>query len=62
MTANYKTIALLSHATKLLLNIAKTRLKGRIEKTLRENQFGFMAGRGTKEAILALCQIVARRI
>ncbi|KAI5755057.1 hypothetical protein M8J77_013699 [Diaphorina citri] len=60
--ANYRTIAILSHASKILLNITKNRLKGKIEQKIDEDQFGFRSGRGTREAILALRHIIERRV
>uniref|UniRef100_A0A8D9DT62 Craniofacial development protein 2 n=1 Tax=Cacopsylla melanoneura TaxID=428564 RepID=A0A8D9DT62_9HEMI len=60
--SNYRTIALLSHASKILLNIIKNRLKRRIDTHLGEDQFGFRSQTGTREAILALRQILERRI
>lgn len=59
---NYRTISLLSHTSKLMLNIVKNRIKRKIETNLEEDQFGFRAGRGTREAILALRMILERRI
>jgi len=57
---NYRTITLLSHASKILLNIIKNRLKGKIEDQLGKEQFGFRRERGTREAILRL--IIERRL
>jgi len=42
---NYITISiLLSHGSKILLNIIKNRLREKIEDHLSENQFGFRRG------------------
>lgn len=60
--SNYRTISLLSHASKILLNIIKNRLKGKIEEQIDEDQFGFRKNRGTREAIIALRQILERRL
>lgn len=60
--SNYRTISILSHTSKILLNIVKTRLKGKIESQLGDDQFGFRREKGTREAILALKQILERRI
>lgn len=59
---NYRTIALLSHVSKILLNIIKNRLRGKIEQNISEDQFGFRKGRGTKKAVLVLKQILERRV
>lgn len=45
--ANYRSVALLSHDAKILLNIAKPRLEGEIDQTLGEEQFSFKARKGT---------------
>lgn len=60
--SNYRTIALISHASKILLNIVKHRLRRRVEDTIDEDQYGFRSGRGTREAILSLRQILEKRI
>lgn len=52
--AKYKTISLLYHASKIIFNIIKNRIKGKIEPNLEEDQFGFRSGRRTIEAILTL--------
>lgn len=59
---NYRTIALLSHTSKILLNIIKNRLKNKVEQNLDEDQFGFRKGKGTREAILTVNQILERRL
>uniref|UniRef100_A0A8D8U352 Craniofacial development protein 2 n=1 Tax=Cacopsylla melanoneura TaxID=428564 RepID=A0A8D8U352_9HEMI len=60
--SNYRTISLLSHTSKILLNIIKNRLKEKVEQHLGDDQFGFRKERGTREAILALRQILERRL
>jgi len=63
---NYRTITLLSHASKILLTIIKNRLKRKIEDQLGKEQFGFRREgereRRTREAILALRLILERRL
>ena len=46
---NYKRIKLLSHTMKLWVRVIKRRI--RQETVIREDQFGFMPGRSTMEAI-----------
>uniref|UniRef100_A0A8D8Y198 Craniofacial development protein 2 n=1 Tax=Cacopsylla melanoneura TaxID=428564 RepID=A0A8D8Y198_9HEMI len=60
--SNYRTIALLSHASKILLNVVKNRMKTKVEERLEEDQFGFRKGKGTREGILALRMILERRL
>jgi len=59
---NYRTISLLTHASKILLNIIKHRIRKKTEINLGEDQFGFKQGMGTREAILALRTIAERRL
>jgi len=59
---NYRTISLLTHASKILLNIIKNRIWKKMETNLGEDQFGFRQGMGTREAILALRTIAKRRL
>ncbi|KAL4142182.1 hypothetical protein QTP88_004691 [Uroleucon formosanum] len=51
---NYRTMSLLTHASKILLIIIKNRIQKKIEKELDEDQFEFRQRIGTREAILAL--------
>jgi len=45
--SNYRTIAILSHSSKIILNIIKNRLKHKVEERLDNYQFGFRKGKGT---------------
>ncbi|XP_025410674.1 uncharacterized protein LOC112683732 [Sipha flava] len=60
--SNYRTIALLSHSFKKLINIVKNRIEKRVDERIDEDQFSFRCGRGTREAILSLRGILERRI
>jgi hypothetical protein len=59
---NYRTIALLSQPSKILLNIVKNIIKKKIDERIDEDQFGYRNGRGTREAIVSLREIMKRRI
>ena len=48
---NYRTISLISHASKIMLRIILNRLKSKAEELLSEEQAGFRAGRSTVEQI-----------
>ncbi|KAI5752456.1 hypothetical protein M8J77_017138 [Diaphorina citri] len=50
----YRTLSLLSHASKILTTIVKRRILQKVDENLECDQFGFRNGRGTREAILAL--------
>ncbi|KAD1514663.1 hypothetical protein E3N88_42703 [Mikania micrantha] len=56
--ANYRGIKLLSHTMKLWERVLETRL--RRETQVTENQFGFMPGRSTTEAIHILRRLMER--
>jgi hypothetical protein len=55
---NYRRIKLMSHTMKLWERIIKHRLRGVTNVT--ENQFGFMLGRSTMEAIFLISQLMER--
>ena len=55
---NYRGIKLLSHTTKLWERVIERRI--RQETRIRENQFGFMPGRSTTEAIHLLRRVVEK--
>ena len=56
--ANYRGIKLMSHTMKLWKKVIEKRL--RKETTVIENQFGFMLGRSTIEAIHFLRQLIEK--
>ena len=59
---NYRTISLISHPSKVLLQIILSRLKAQAESLLAEEQAGFRAGRSTTEQILNLHIITEKYI
>jgi hypothetical protein len=59
---NYRTISLIVHASKILLEIIRRRLKPHIESHLSEEQAGFRPGRSTVEQIFVWCQLAERYI
>ena len=50
--SNYYTIALISHASKVMLKILEARLLQSIHRELPEVQSGFRKGRGTRDQIV----------
>ena len=50
--ANYRTISLICHASKILIRIIINRMNPQIEKILAEEQVGFRKKRNTREYIL----------
>jgi Reverse transcriptase (RNA-dependent DNA polymerase)/Endonuclease-reverse transcriptase len=57
---NYRTITLIVHASKVLLEIIRKRLKPHIENNLSEEQAGFRPGRSTVEQIFVWRQLAER--
>ena len=57
---NYCTIALISHACKLMLKILQTRLQQYMNRGLPDVQAGFRKGRGTRDQIANMCWIIEK--
>ena len=51
LTSNYHTIALISHASKVMLKILQARLQQYVNHELPDVQDGFRKGRGTRDQI-----------
>ena len=49
--SNYRTIALISHTSKVILKILQARLRQYVNRELPDVQAGFRKGRGTREQI-----------
>ena len=49
--SNYRTIALISHASKVMLKILRARLQQYVNRELPDVQAGFRKGRGTRDPI-----------
>ena len=58
--SEYRTIALISHTSKILLHLIKRRITPIIERQLGESQMGFRKGKGTRDAIFQLRMINER--
>lgn len=58
----HRTISLMSNLTKVLLRVLMDRMRNRIIPEISETQFGFMADRGTRNAIFALRTVMERAI
>ena len=57
---NYRLIALISHASKILLHILNERLKSYLSREIAPEQAGFVKGKGTREQILIVRQVVEK--
>ena len=55
--SNYHTIALISHASKVMLQILQARLQQYVNRELPDVQAGFRNGRGTRDQIDNICWI-----
>ena len=50
-SSNYRTIALISHASKIMLKILQARLQQYVNRELSDIQAAFRKGRGTRDQI-----------
>ena len=57
---NYHTVALISHASKVMLKILQARLQQYINHQLPDVQTGFRKGRGTRDQIANNCWIIKK--
>ena len=58
--SNYHTIALISHASKVMLKILQARLQQYVNCELPDVQAGFRKGRGTRGQIANICWIIEK--
>ena len=58
--SNYCTIALISHASKLMFKILQARLQQYVNHELPDVQLVFRKGRGTRDQIANICWITEK--
>ena len=58
--SNYRTIALISHASKVMLKILQARLQQYVNHELPDVQAGFRKGRGARDQIANICWIIKK--
>ena len=58
--SNYHTIALISHANKVMLKILQSRLQQSMNYELLDVQAGFRQDRGTRDQIANICWIIEK--
>ena len=58
--SNYRTIALISHHSKMILKILQARLQQYMNQELPDVQAGFRKGRGTRDQIVNICSIIEK--
>ena len=58
--SNYRTTALISHASKVILKILQARLQQHVNRELPDVQAGFRKGRGTRDQIANISWIIKK--
>ena len=58
--SNYRTITLISHASKVMLKILQARLQQYVNSELADVQAGFRKGRGTRDQIANICWMIEK--
>ena len=58
--SNYRTVALISHANKIMLKILQARLLQYVNWEIPDVQAGFRKGRGTRDQITSICWIIKK--
>ena len=58
--SNYRTIVLISSASKVMLKILQARLQQYVNLELQDAQAGFRKGRGTRDQIANICWIIEK--
>ena len=58
--SNYHTIALISHASKVMLKILQARLQQSVNCEIPDVQAGYRKGRGTRDKISNICWIMKK--
>ena len=58
--SNFCTVALISHASKVMLKILQARLQQYVNGELPDVQAGFRKGRGTRDQIANICWIIKK--
>ena len=56
--SNYRTIAFISHTSKVMLKILQARLQQYMNREIPDVQVGFRKGRGTRDQIANICWIM----
>jgi len=58
--SNYLPIALISHASKIMLKILQARLQQYMNCEIPDGQVGFRKGRGTRDQIANICWVIKK--
>ena len=60
LCSNYRTISLISHASKILLKVIMKRMENKLEEEVSNTQAGFRKNRGTRNHIFNLKMIIQK--
>ena len=58
--SNYRTIAVISHTSKVMFKILQARLQQYVNRDLSDVQAGFRKGRGTRDQIANICWVMEK--
>ena len=58
--SNYHTIALISHASKVMLKVLQARIQQYMDRELPDIQAGFRKDRGTRDQIANICWVIKK--
>jgi hypothetical protein len=58
--SDHQTISIIAHAAKIVARVLRRRIERKTQDALREDQFGFRRGKGTRDAIGKL-RIISER-
>ena len=58
--SNYRTVALISHTSKVMLKILQARLQQYVNRELSDVQAGFRKGKGTRDQIANISWIIEK--
>ena len=59
--SNYRTIVLISHASKVMFKILQARLQQYVNQELSDVKAGFRKGRGNRDQIANICWIIGSK-
>lgn len=60
--SKFRTISIMNQICKIVLRVVLARIRGKIRGEVAEEQYGFVAGKGTRNAIFVLRNLVERAI
>ena len=58
--AKHRTLSLISHGSKILLDVIRQRVSYYLKDQIGKEQFGFVSGKGTVDAMLVLRNMIEK--